>query len=116
MYYFLLGYCYSAGHWRHFGNRSRISLPRCRSESSHGRPKTLIEEGAKAEFTAAWAKSLQGFKSLTELSRRPSSALKPPLAPTALSRPSVVPVFYGMIGFVLNTSEIPPQPGGDVLT
>jgi hypothetical protein len=24
--------------------------------------------------------------------------------------------FYGMIGFVLNTFEIPPQSGGDVLT
>jgi len=24
--------------------------------------------------------------------------------------------FYDMIGFVLNTFEIPPQPGGDVLT
>ena len=24
--------------------------------------------------------------------------------------------FYAMIGFVLNTFEIPPQPGGDVLT
>jgi hypothetical protein len=24
--------------------------------------------------------------------------------------------FYGMIGFVLNTFEVPPQPGGEVLT
>ena len=24
--------------------------------------------------------------------------------------------FYGMVGFVLNAFEVPPQPGGDVLT
>jgi 4-carboxymuconolactone decarboxylase len=42
-------------------------------------------------------------------------------AETALGRDGILEAvscagFYGMIGLVLNTFEIPPQPGGDVLT
>ena len=42
-------------------------------------------------------------------------------AEAALGRDGIIEAvscagFYGMIGFVLNTFEIPPQPGGDVLS
>jgi len=42
-------------------------------------------------------------------------------ATAALGRDGVIEAvscagFYGMIGFVLNAFEVPPQPGGDVLT
>jgi 4-carboxymuconolactone decarboxylase len=42
-------------------------------------------------------------------------------AETALGRDGVIEAvtcagFYGMIGLVLNTFEVPPQPGGDVLS
>ena len=42
-------------------------------------------------------------------------------AETALGRDGIIEAvtcagFYGMIGLVLNTFEVPPQPGGDVLS
>jgi 4-carboxymuconolactone decarboxylase len=42
-------------------------------------------------------------------------------AEVALGRDGIIEAvtcagFYGMIGFVLNTFEVPPQPGGEVLT
>ena len=42
-------------------------------------------------------------------------------AVAALGRDGVIEAvscvgFYGMIGLVINTFDVPPQPGGDVLT
>ena len=60
---------------------------------------------------------------MTELlaSKKVSPAATYGRAEAALGRDGIIEAvtcagFYAMIGLVLNTFEIPPQPGGDVLT
>ena len=96
-----------------------ISTSRARPASRTRRSKPFARGGGRNS-----AATTSALSTILSPSFWPAKKVSPATygrAEAALGRDGIIEAvtcagFYGMVGSVLNTFEVPPQPGGDVLT